>query len=39
MDMKRHVLIFFFISMLVESEKEWVRNKMEVIITKGGKYL
>jgi hypothetical protein len=37
MDMKRHMLIYFFISMLVYKEKDRDSYKMEVIITKGGK--
>jgi hypothetical protein len=37
MDMKRHMLIFFFISMLVDREKEWDSYKKEVVIKKGGK--
>jgi hypothetical protein len=33
MDMKRHMLILiFFISMLMDKEKEWNNYKMEVII-------
>jgi hypothetical protein len=32
MDMKRHMLICFFISMLVDREKKWNSYKMEVII-------
>jgi hypothetical protein len=35
MNMKRHVLICFFISMLGEREKEWDDYKIEVIIRKG----
>jgi hypothetical protein len=31
MDMKRHMLIYFFISMLVVREKEWSSYKMEVV--------
>jgi hypothetical protein len=38
MDMKRHVLILFFISMLVDKEKEWNNYKMKVVIRKGGRY-
>jgi len=34
MDIKRHMIIFFFISMLVDREKEWDNYKMEVIIKK-----
>ncbi len=36
MDMKRHMLICFFISMLVDREKKWSNYKMEVAIKKGG---
>jgi hypothetical protein len=36
MDMKRLMLICFFISMLVDREKEWNNYKMEVVIRKGG---
>jgi len=36
MDMKRSMLICFFISMLVDKEKEWDGYKMEVIIIKVG---
>jgi hypothetical protein len=36
MDMKRHMLICFFISMLVDKEKKWDSYKMEVVIKKGG---
>jgi hypothetical protein len=36
MDMKRSMLICFFISMLVNKEKEWSSYKMEVIIRKVG---
>jgi hypothetical protein len=36
MDMERHILIYFFISMLVDREKEWNSYKMEVVIRKGG---
>jgi len=35
MDMKRCMLIYFFISMLMNKEKEWSSYKMEVIIKKG----
>jgi hypothetical protein len=38
MDMKKHMLIYFFIFMLVDREKEWSIYKMEVIIKKGEKY-
>jgi hypothetical protein len=37
MDMKWHMLIYFFISMLVDREKEWGSYKMEVVIRKGGR--
>jgi hypothetical protein len=37
MDMKRYMLIYFFISMLVDREKEWGSYQMEVIIKKGGR--
>jgi len=37
MDMKRHMLIFFLIFMLVDREKKWDSYKMEVVIKKGGK--
>ncbi len=37
MDMKRHMLICFFISMLVDSKKEQGSYKMEVVIRKGGR--
>jgi hypothetical protein len=37
MDMKRHMLIFFLISILVDRKKEWGNYKMEVVIKKGGK--
>jgi hypothetical protein len=40
MDMKRSMLIYFFISMLVKKKKEWGSYKMEVIIRKvGNNYL
>ncbi len=35
MDMKKPVLICFFISMLVNREQEWSSYKMEVVIKKG----
>jgi len=35
MDMKRQMLSCFFISMLVDREKEWGSYKMEVVIKKG----
>jgi len=35
MDMKIHMLIYFFISMSVHREKEWDSYKMEVVIRKG----
>jgi hypothetical protein len=36
MDMKRHMLIFFFISMLFDREKEWdsYYEQWEIIIKK-----
>jgi hypothetical protein len=34
MDMKRHMLISFFTSMLVDRKKEWGGYKMEVVIIK-----
>jgi hypothetical protein len=37
MNMKRHILICFFIFMLIDREKEWDSYKMEVIIRKGKK--
>jgi hypothetical protein len=37
MNIKRHMLIWFFIFMLVDREKEWGSYKMEVVIKKGGK--
>jgi hypothetical protein len=37
MHMKRHMLIYFFIFMLIDREKEWGSYKMEVIIKKGEK--
>jgi hypothetical protein len=37
MDMKRHMLICFVISMLMDRKKKWGSYKMEVIIKKGGK--
>jgi hypothetical protein len=36
MDMKWHMLICFFISMLVDREKKWSSYKMEVVIKKVG---
>jgi hypothetical protein len=36
MDMKIYILIYFFISMLVDREKEWSNYKMKVVIKKGG---
>jgi hypothetical protein len=39
MDMKKHMLIFFLISMLVDRKNEWDSYKMKVIIRKGGRYL
>ncbi len=38
-DMKRHMLIFFLISMSMDREKEWGSFKMEVVFIKGGRYL
>jgi len=38
MDMKRHMLICFFIFMLVDKEKEWDIYKMKVVVKKGEKY-
>ncbi len=35
--MKRQMLIYFFISMLVDREKEWDNYKMEVVIKKVNK--
>jgi hypothetical protein len=35
--MKRHMLIFFFISMLVDREKEWGNYKMDVVIKESGR--
>jgi hypothetical protein len=37
MNMKRHMLIYFFISMLGDREKEWDSYKMEVVIKKVNK--
>jgi hypothetical protein len=34
MDTKRHMLIYFFISMLVDRKKEGDRYKMDIIIKK-----
>jgi hypothetical protein len=31
------MLIYFFISMLVDREKEWGNYKMEIVIKKGGR--
>jgi hypothetical protein len=39
MDMKRHVLIYFFISVLVDRGKEWGNYEMELVISKGGRVL
>jgi hypothetical protein len=39
MDMKIHILILFFVSMLVDMGKEWDSYKMEVAIRKGGRLL
>ncbi len=38
MDMKRHTLICFFTSMLLDIEKEQGNYKMEAIIKKGEKF-
>jgi hypothetical protein len=35
MNMNRHMLIWFFISMLVDRRKEWNSYKMEEVIRKG----
>jgi len=37
MDMKRRMLICFFLSMLVDKKKEWNSYKIEVVISKGGR--
>jgi hypothetical protein len=37
MNIKWNMLIFFFISMLVERKKEWDSYKMEIVIKKGEK--
>jgi hypothetical protein len=37
MDMKRYMIIFIFLSMLVDRKKEWDIYKMKAIIRKGGK--
>ncbi len=37
MDMKRHILICFFQSMLVDRKKKTGSYKMEVVIRKGGR--
>jgi hypothetical protein len=37
MDMKKHMLFCFLISMLVDRIKEWGSYKMEVVIKKGGR--
>jgi hypothetical protein len=37
MEMKKHMLIYFFISMLVDKEKKWNSYKLEVVIRKGGR--
>jgi hypothetical protein len=34
MDMRIYMLIYFFISMLVDREKEWDSYKMKVVIKK-----
>jgi hypothetical protein len=36
MDIKNHMLIFFFISMLVYRGKKWGTFKMDVVIRKVG---
>jgi hypothetical protein len=38
MEAKRHMLNFFFISMLVDKEKEWNNYKMKVVSRNGGRY-
>jgi hypothetical protein len=35
MEMKKHMLIYFFIFMLVDREEEWDNYKMKVVIKKG----
>jgi hypothetical protein len=37
MDMKKHMLICFFISILVDREKEWGSYKVDVVTKKGGR--
>jgi hypothetical protein len=37
MDMKKDMLTYFFMSMLMDSEKEQSSYKMEVVIRKGEK--
>jgi hypothetical protein len=37
MNMKKHMLICFFISMLRDRKKEWGSYKMDVVIRKGGR--
>jgi hypothetical protein len=39
MGMKKHMLICFFISFLVDKEKEWGSHKMGIIIKKGEGWL
>jgi hypothetical protein len=39
MDMKIHMLICFFISILMDIGKEWDSYKMEVVIKKGGEII
>ncbi len=39
MDIKRHILIYFFISMLVDRENEWHSCKMNVVIRENGRQL
>jgi hypothetical protein len=36
-DMKRSMLIYFFLFMLMEKEKEWGSYKMDVVIKKSGR--
>jgi hypothetical protein len=37
MEMKKHMLICFFMSMLVGKGKKWNSYKTEVVIKKGGR--
>jgi hypothetical protein len=39
MDMKKHMLICFFVSMLVDRENKWHSCKMNVGIRKSGRQL